>query len=262
MNNKRQFEDPRTVLKRHGLKPKHSWGQNFLISERAVKAITDACVDEPGRLIIEIGAGLGTLTSSLLDAGGHVIAVERDRDMCQVLRAEFKDHKHFSLHEADAAKFDYASQLADGGVIVGNLPYQITGLLIRKVLETGPLLHRAVLMMQQEVADRIVAEPGDKSRGALSVIVQARCKTSIVHRLAPGAFHPPPKVRSAVVMLEPLKATVFDPKLEDTFDRVVKAAFSSRRKTLRNSLASGGLGSSEEVVKILYCRISISLTNF
>ncbi|MCP4679058.1 MAG: ribosomal RNA small subunit methyltransferase A [Deltaproteobacteria bacterium] len=247
------FEDPRTVLKRHGLRPKRSWGQNFLVSPRAVNTISKACVDKPGRHVIEIGAGLGTLTSALLSLGGRVTAIERDREMCAVLRSDFGGRDGFFLAEADAKKFDYTSCLAEEhGVIAGNLPYQLTGQLIRNVMDVGPSLIRAVLMVQEEVANRLVATPGGKERGALSVIVQARYKPRILLRLQPTAFHPKPKVRSSVVEFEPRSDTVFSEDLQQAvFDRVVKAAFSSRRKTLRNALAAGGLGAAEEMGRIL-----------
>ncbi|MCP4606792.1 MAG: ribosomal RNA small subunit methyltransferase A [Proteobacteria bacterium] len=248
-----RFEDPRVLLKRYNLRPKRSWGQNFLVSERAVRTIAEACVDKSGRTVIEIGAGLGTLTKALLNMGGHVIAVERDREMCEVLRSEFGDQTEFELIEADAKKLDYAAYLhGELGVVAGNLPYQLTGPLLRKVMEIGPSLKRAVLMIQQEVADRLVATESDKARGALSVIIQARCQTRTLLKLSEKAFHPRPRVRSSVVMLEPRDDLLFGEGLKhDTFDRVVKAAFSSRRKTLRNALVSGGMGSVKQVEEIL-----------
>jgi 16S rRNA (adenine1518-N6/adenine1519-N6)-dimethyltransferase len=248
-----RFEDPRTVLKRHGLSPKHSWGQNFLVSGRAIAIIASACVDQPGRRIIEIGAGLGTLTGAILDVGGRITAVERDREMCAVLREEFGGNADFDLVEADAATFDYVSFLStQPSVIVGNLPYQLTGRLLRILLENSRYFLRAVLMVQEEVANRIVARKNDKARGALSVNAQARCHAKIIHRLGPTAFHPKPKVRSAVVVFEPLDQPLFsDGKEEADFETVVKAAFSCRRKIVRNALSIGGLGSHDRVTQLL-----------
>jgi 16S rRNA (adenine1518-N6/adenine1519-N6)-dimethyltransferase len=248
-----RFEDPRTVLKRHGLSPKHSWGQNFLVSGRAIAVIARACVDQPERRIIEIGAGLGTLTGAILDLGGWVTAVERDREMCAVLREEFGGVAGFDLVEADAATFDYVSFLSkQPSVIVGNLPYQLTGRLLRSMLECSRHFLRAVLMVQEEVANRIVARKNDKARGRLSVNAQARCRSKIIHRLGPSAFHPKPKVRSAVVVLEPLERPLFNQgKEEADFETVVKAAFSCRRKTVRNALSIGGLGSHDRVTELL-----------
>ena len=232
------FEDPRAVLGRHGLRPKRSWGQNFLISERAVRVIADECVDAPGRLVVEIGAGLGTLTRVLLERGARVVAVERDREMCEVLRRELGGYGGFTLEEADAKRFDYAGVLgADGGVVTGNLPYQLTGQL---------------LMVQREVGERLLAGCGDRARGALTVMAGARFEASKILGLPPTAFVPRPKVRSTVIALRSRGRGAAGAGIDlAVFDRVVKAAFSVRRKTLRNSLVAGGLGAQREVDALL-----------
>jgi len=248
----KSFQDPRTLLKRYGLYAKKSWGQNFLVSERAVSKIADLCVDKPARKIIEIGAGLGTLTQTLLLRGGNVIAIERDKDMCEVLVSEFSENKHFKLIEADAATFDYAECMGNQpGIVAGNLPYQITGRILRRVLETEMPLLKAVFMVQEEVANRLVATPGEKARGALSVMTDGRCKVKIVLRLSPTAFVPRPKVRSAVVEFVPRETPMFKGLKQEFFDKTVKAAFSSRRKTIRNSLIASGYCSAAEAEKIL-----------
>lgn len=255
MSDTNSFENPRAVLKRHGMRPKRSWGQNFLVSSKAVAVIADACleacpVDAP---VVEIGAGVGTLTAVLLARGARVTAIERDRDMCEVLRVELGAHDRFSLLEADAASVDYASFFQhEKGAVVGNLPYQLTGRLIRLVVATAPCIHRGVLMVQQEVAERLSAAPGEKARGALSAIVQARFDVRIIHRLKPTAFFPPPKVRSAVVSFSPRESTVFERGISpDAYDAMVNAAFTGRRKTLRNSLLSAGMGAAAEVESLL-----------
>lgn len=240
------FEDPRTVLKRHGLVPKKSFGQNFLVSSRAVGVIARACVDEPGRVVIEIGPGVGTLTHALLGLGATVVAVERDRDMCALLRAEHPDLEELKLVEADAASYDYRAAIAQRpAVIAGNLPYHITGLILRQILGMESGLLRAVFMVQKEVADRLLAAPSTKDRGALSVLAQASFQVTKLLTLPPGAFHPPPKVHSAVVRLVPLATPVFAPLPFSAFESAVKAAFSARRKTLRNSLATAGVATPE-----------------
>jgi len=247
------IEDPRRVLKRYGLKPKYTWGQNFLISRGAIEKIARACVDKPGRKVIEIGAGLGTLTSAILQLGGRVIAVERDREMCRVLRSEFEHLANFALEEADAKKYDYQTALSDEpGVIAGNLPYQLTGPIIRRITDIDAPMIRAVIMVQREVAERILAGPGEKGRSAFSVMVQARVTPKIIHRLSPSAFHPKPKVDSAVLSLEPLRQSIFDGDVpRKVFDRVVKAAFSSRRKTIKNSMLSSQLAPREHIEDML-----------
>ncbi len=241
------FENPRTVLKRHGMRPKRSWGQNFLVSEKAIRTVAEQChlsKNDRALPIVEIGAGVGTLTRALLKLGSPVIAIERDRDMCRILLEEFKEELNFQLIEADAQKVDYAALFQDGrGVLTGNLPYQLTGRLIRTTVNTYRYMTKAVIMVQKEVADRLVAGPGDSARGALSAIVQSRFEVKSVLTLKPTAFYPPPAVRSSVLRFLPKGETFFGEELsEEHFDKVVNAAFSSRRKTVRNSLISSGIG--------------------
>jgi 16S rRNA (adenine1518-N6/adenine1519-N6)-dimethyltransferase len=255
MNDKREvcFEDPRSALKRHGLQPKHSWGQNFLVSPKAVLVIADACLEVSSPKVVEIGAGLGTLTSVLLQKGLEVIAVERDRDMCNVLRADLSSNPNFTLIEEDAAKVDFAELFVNQkGVIAGNLPYQITGRLLRSMVESYERLVRAVLMVQEEVANRLIAPPKTSARGALSVIVQSRFSVKVAIRLKPTAFHPAPKVRSAVLTFDPLPKPLFsESTTSEQFDRLVNAAFCSRRKTIRNSLATSSLNLSTSTAESL-----------
>lgn len=257
------FEDPRTVLRRHGMRPKRSWGQNFLVSEKAVRMIAEHCrppENEKAPPIVEIGAGVGTLTKALLGLGGAVIAIERDRDMCRALRKEFEEEPRFRLIEGDAQRIDYAVLFREApGVLTGNLPYQLTGRLIRTAVDNSRHVTRAVIMVQKEVADRICAGPGESARGALSAIVQSRFEIRSILTLKPTAFHPPPAVRSSVLLLVPKIQPLFDEGLSaEMFDKVVNAAFSSRRKTLRNSLLSSGMGWTPSDVESLLSRSGIN----
>jgi len=239
------FMDPRAVLKRHGLRAKRSWGQNFLVSAGAVERIARLCVDRRGRHVVEIGAGLGTLTNALLDLGGRVTAVERDRDLCRVLNSEFEQSDMLTIEEKDAATFDYRRCLGDApGVIAGNLPYRITGPILRRVMEPRIPLVRAVFMLQLEVATRLKAGTDDRERGALTVMTDARFTLRIVMRLSPTAFYPKPKVHSAVVDLTPREEPLFGNIDPERFDMTVKSAFHNRRKMIRNSLIASGIGSS------------------
>jgi 16S rRNA (adenine1518-N6/adenine1519-N6)-dimethyltransferase len=246
-----RFEHPRTVLVRHGLNAKKSWGQNFLVSEKAVRTIAAECTEAPSE-ILEIGGGLGTLTQALLHfCEKNVTVVERDRDMCRVLSNEFSANPAFQLIEGDAATFDYEDWLhTTGGIIAGNLPYQITGAILKQVMLARASLKKAVFMVQKEVADRLCAPVSDSNRGALTVMVQARCHIRTVLRLKPTAFFPPPKVRSAVISLVPTGDTLPPDMAGESFDRVVKAAFATRRKTIRNSLG-GALCSKEDAEIVL-----------
>lgn len=232
-----EHEDPRRVLARHGLAPKRSFSQNFLVSREAVEKIAEATVSRDVRNVVELGPGAGTLTTALLRLGAHVVAVERDRDMIGVLRAELADVPDFEVVEGDAAKIDLRSLRARIGApyaIAGNLPYAITGEILRHLVESADAFSHAVVMIQKEVRDRLLAGPGDSDYGALTVFVSARMSITSVTIVRKGAFHPPPKVDSAVVRLEPLAV----PRAVETpeFRAVVRAAFSQRRKMLRKAL--------------------------
>lgn len=229
------FVDPRTVLARHGLRPKHSFGQNFLVAEAVVEKIAALCTPEQNLRVIEIGAGLGTLTSALLDRGAHVVAIERDRDLLPVLREELVSDR-LELIEADAARIDLPALLANQrGVVAGNLPYQITGRLLEMTVPVAPLIARAVFMVQKEVADRLAAQPATEAYGQPSVFVQASFRVERALIVRAGCFHPAPRVDSAVVVLHPLPT----PRAVETeaFRNVVHAAFGARRKTLKNAIA-------------------------
>ena len=165
------------------------------------------------------------------------MAVELDRDMVAVLRAELGTHEHLEIREGDAAQLDltaYSKVCGAKLVITGNLPYQATGAILRQVLRHREALVGAVLMVQREVRDRLVAEPGTKEYGALTVFVRAGFEIETICRLRPGSFYPPPQVDSAVVRLLPRSVPLAEET--STFRAVVRGAFQMRRKTLRNSL--------------------------
>lgn len=231
-------EDPRAALRRHGLSPKAAFSQNFLVSSHAVRTIVAATAPVAGELVVELGAGLGTLTAALLDAGARVVAIERDPDMIHVLTADLVP-KGLVLKPGDAANVDYAAlRDAEGDgrpvCVVGNLPYAITGAILRNLVGSREHISRAVVMVQREVRDRLIAAPGSAEYGALTVFTTAAFGVHTVLKLPPSAFHPPPRVHSAVVGLDVLPV----PRAEETpaFRTVVKAAFEQRRKTLRNAL--------------------------
>jgi 16S rRNA (adenine1518-N6/adenine1519-N6)-dimethyltransferase len=234
--------DPRTLLRDAGLQPKKSFGQNFLVAEPIADAIARACVPdaEVGRArVVEIGAGTGALTHRLAARASHVVAIERDRDLVPLL-VRALEGTGAEVVEGDAQAVDIAALLgppAEGAtrVLCGNLPYSITGALLRRAVENASSVDRAVFMVQDEVARRLTATPGGKEWGALTVFVQAAFAARRVLRAPPGAFHPAPEVTSAVVALLPLRP----PRAEETpaFRALVRAAFEMRRKTLRNAWA-------------------------
>jgi 16S rRNA (adenine1518-N6/adenine1519-N6)-dimethyltransferase len=236
--------DPRTVLRAAGLRPKKLFGQNFLVAEPIARAIASACVrdDEVGRArVVEIGAGTGALTRLLAPRAASLTAIERDRELVPLLNEEFRDGPEgVRVMEADAREADVAALLgperADSPrVLCGNLPYAITGLLLRLAVDHAGEVDRVVFMVQDEVAQRLLASPGTKDWAALTVFVHAAFAVRRVLRAPPGAFHPPPAVSSAVVELSPLRPRR---ALETgAFRAVVRAAFQARRKTLRNAWA-------------------------
>jgi 16S rRNA (adenine1518-N6/adenine1519-N6)-dimethyltransferase len=232
--------DARDLLRKYDLLPKRSFSQNFLIQPHAIAQIADATA-ALGHQVVELGPGLGALTYALLERGCHVLGVELDRDMVRVLRAELSDQERLELRHADAAKVDlgqYSSACGSKLVVTGNLPYQATGAILRRVIAHRGVLHGAVMMVQREVRDRLVAEPGTKQYGALTVFTRAAFEIETVCRLRPGSFYPAPKVDSAVVRLLPRKIPLAEET--ETFQSVVRAAFQMRRKTLRNALRALG----------------------
>lgn len=247
-------ESPGEVLRRHGLAPRKSWGQNFLHAREVLAEITAAADARPGHTIIEIGAGLGTLTAYLLAAPARVEAIERDRDLCEVLRAELGSEPNFVLHEADAVRFDYSAvaqaRIAAGEqppTIVGNLPYQLTGALLFALLEHNDSTGPWVVMVQLEVADRLCAEPGSKRYGGATAALSRLRTISRVCRVNRGCFLPAPRVDSAVIRFDPLpepRGQVTDPQ---GYLTLVRTCFQRRRKTLANALA--GVATREQALR-------------
>lgn len=233
--------EARELLRRYGLFAKKSWGQNFLIDERAYSAIVAACGLTAGELAVEVGAGLGTLTSRLLQTGASVVAIERERDMCEVLGRELGTHRRFRLREENALHTDYAA--LGGGrplVIVGNLPYHITAPLLFTFLAARAAVRRIVIMVQREVAARILAPADTEDYSALSAQVQLLAAVRRVCHVGRSGFLPAPRVDSTVVLLEPFPNSGTAVPVLDSgcYSQVVRAAFGQRRKTLRNALAS------------------------
>jgi 16S rRNA (adenine1518-N6/adenine1519-N6)-dimethyltransferase len=233
----------RELLREAGLRPKKSFGQNFLVAAHVARAIADACVrdDERGRArVVELGAGTGALTSLLVERAAHVDAIERDRDLVPILTSAFAeaiDRGALAIHEGDAQSVAIEPLLGDAPprILCGNLPYQITGRLLQRAVEHAHVVDRAVFMVQLEVADRLLASPGSKDYGALTVFVRAAFDVRRVMNVGKGSFHPPPDVTSAVVELTALRP----PRAEETpaFRALVRGAFEMRRKTLRNAWA-------------------------
>ena len=224
-----------------GHAPRKRYGQHFLHDRGVIAKIVAAVDPQSGDAIVEIGPGTGALTAPLLDRVARLEAVEIDRDLAARLEAE---HPRLALHRGDVLRFDFA-RLPDRLRVVGNLPYNVSTPLLFRLVEVADRLRDAHLMLQKEVVDRMVAAPSTSEYGRLSVMLQYRFEMRKLFDVKPGAFRPPPKVDSAVVRLVPKPAAALVARDRAALARVVTAAFTKRRKTLRNALAGvvdeGGL---------------------
>ena len=234
------FVHPSRLLATFGGRARKRFGQNFLASPAVVERIVEAAVDEVGGAVLEVGPGLGVLTGGLLAAGAKVIAVEIDRDLVAFLRKRFEGEPGLHLVEGDAAELNWGTLLSGAGwVCAANLPYNVGTGLVTEMLRHPERFKRLVVMLQEEVAKRILALPGDRHRGSLSVYCQARATVSRVVRVPPGAFHPPPKVKSAVIRLDLHGVDPVRGDRWDVMEKVVRIGFSAPRKMVRKSLSTG-----------------------
>jgi 16S rRNA (adenine1518-N6/adenine1519-N6)-dimethyltransferase len=238
--------NPRNLLDSYGITPKKSLGQNFLHDPNALDKIVRAAGLKPEDIVLEIGPGTGALTEWLADIARRVIAVELDDRLIPLLEHRFRDRDNVRLVHADILDVDLDLHIRpeEDYCVIANLPYYITSAILRYLLERAHRPNRLVVMVQEEVADRIVAAPGDMS--LLAVSVQYYGKPQVVTRLSPAVFWPRPDVVSALVRIDTYGADrpVAVPD-ETTFFRMVRAGFSQKRKQLRNALA-GGLGIDKE----------------
>lgn len=226
------------VLKRHGLRADKRLGQNFLQDPFALAAIASAAEIQPTDTVLEIGPGLGSLTRYLAVSAKQVIAVELDYDLLIPLKAVLAPYKNVRVVHGDILKLSPQELVAEKDYIVAaNIPYYITSAVIRHLLESDPKPRRIVLTVQKEVAERICAKPGDMSLLALSVQVYGNPR--IAARIPASAFFPEPKVDSAVLSVDIYPAPLIKADLLEYFFKMIKAGFSQKRKTLRNSLSSG-----------------------
>lgn len=210
------------------------FGQNFLVSPGVVAKIVEAIHPQAGDTLVEIGPGLGALTEPLLARLEHLHVVEIDRDLIARLRERFPPER-LTIHEGDALQFDF-SVLGIGLRVVGNLPYNISTPLLFHLAACADGVRDMHFMLQREVVDRMVAPPGGSEYGRLSVMLQYRFEMERLFLVPSGAFNPAPKVESAVVRLVPRPRQVLAAVDENLLEEVVKAAFSQRRKMLRNTL--------------------------
>jgi 16S rRNA (adenine1518-N6/adenine1519-N6)-dimethyltransferase len=210
------------------------FGQNFLVSPGVIRNIVEAIAPQRGDRVVEIGPGLGALTEPLLARLDHLHVVEIDRDLIARLKDRFPPER-LSIHEGDALEFDF-EEIGAPLRIVGNLPYNISTPLLFHLAGYAAQVRDMHFMLQKEVVDRMVADPGTADYGRLSVMLQYRFDMERLFVVPPGAFNPAPKVDSAIVRLIPKPAAALAANDEALLEEVVKAAFAQRRKMLRNTL--------------------------
>jgi 16S rRNA (adenine1518-N6/adenine1519-N6)-dimethyltransferase len=218
-------------------RPRKRFGQHFLHDPAVVARIIAALAPRPGDRILEIGPGTGVLTEALLGAVPALDAVEIDRDLARLLEARLGP-RGLRLRRMDALALDVASLGAPPGAlrVVGNLPYNVSTPLLFHLLEARAAIRDMHFMLQREVVARLAAGPGGRDYGRLGVMVQVHCRVEPLFRVGPGAFKPPPRVESAVVRLVPREQALVPEADLPALERIVRAAFGMRRKTLRNAL--------------------------
>lgn len=226
------------LLRAHGLTPRKGLGQNFLVDQNALRKLVEAAEIPPDAVVLEIGAGAGSLTVWLAAAARRVVAVELDASLIPLLRETLSGLDNVTLIHGDILALRVEDWIQEEGyLVVANIPYYITSAIIRHLLESRPRPARLVLTMQREVAERICAGPGEMSLLALSVQVYG--KPQPVLRIPAGAFYPPPQVDSVSLRVDLYPQPLIPPDLLDDFFRLAKAGFAQKRKTLRNSLSAG-----------------------
>lgn len=257
----------RYIMKKYGISANKSLGQNFLINENVVNSIVDSSDISKSDLVIEIGPGLGTLTESLLENAGKVIAIELDNRMIKILNERFFMYNNFEVINEDVLKVDLAELIKKekrennltSAKIVANLPYYITTPIIMKLLEEELDIESITVMIQKEVADRLIAIPGDKVSGAITYSVYYYAESESIMIVENNSFIPEPEVQSEVIKLKIRKTPVIELKDKELFFKLIKASFMQRRKTLMNALVNGGMFKNKEQAKQAFEEIGLDM---
>ncbi|MFT5359882.1 MAG: 16S rRNA (adenine1518-N6/adenine1519-N6)-dimethyltransferase [Candidatus Paceibacteria bacterium] len=227
------------------MRAKKSLGQNFLKSGQALKAIVDAGHIKSDDLVLEVGPGKGALTSKLLEVSGEVLAVETDEDLIPILEEKFSNIKNFKLLHQDILDFDEST--LGKYKLIANIPYYITGEILRKFLGSSNQPETIVLLLQKEVVDRIMARDGKES--ILSISIKAYGTPKYIKKVPAKAFSPAPKIDSAILSISKISKDTFVEVSEEQFFKVVKTGFAHKRKQLINNLET--LSSKEDLLKVL-----------
>ncbi|MBU3810716.1 MAG: 16S rRNA (adenine(1518)-N(6)/adenine(1519)-N(6))-dimethyltransferase RsmA [Candidatus Niameybacter stercoravium] len=248
-------EGTKAVLNRYPFVFQKKFGQNFLIDPHVLDKIINAAEITKEDCVIEIGPGIGSVTQALIDNAGKVISIEIDDQLIPILTEQFGECENFRLIHKDVLKVDLHKLIAEESPnrrikVVANLPYYITTPIIMMLLEHNLPIESITVMVQKEVADRMASGPGSKQYGAITVAMKYYCDTYLVANVPQNCFMPRPNVDSAVIKLTLHQEPIVDIDNEEQLLKIIKAAFSQRRKTLLNTLASNGnLGLSKEEIK-------------
>ena len=254
------LEETNFILKKYKVRANKGLGQNFLINQEVVEKIVECSNIGKEDLVIEIGPGLGTLTKYLLEKAGKVISIELDEKMIEILKDRFSLYSNFELINQDVLKVNLNEIIKNvkkqsnikNAKIVANLPYYITTPIIMKLLEEKLDLESITVMIQKEVADRLIEIPGGKDTGAITYSVYYYANSNEILEVEPNSFIPEPEVVSKVIKLNIRKEPPIQVKDKDLMFKIIKCAFMQRRKTLLNSLTNSGIfKSKEEGIQIL-----------
>lgn len=246
----------RDVLSRHGFSFSKGLGQNFLINPTVCPRMAEMGNAQPGWGMIEIGAGVGVLTAELAQRADKVVCIEIDSRLLPILDETLAEYNNIKIVNQDVLKVDLHKLIAEEFpnipvAVCANLPYYITSPIIMKLLESRLPISSLTVMVQKEAAQRICAMPGSREVGAVSIAVRYYCEPKVLFQVSRGSFMPAPDVDSTVIRLDIRKQPTVDVKREEDFFRVVKAAFSQRRKTLSNTLSSGLSMNKTQIAELL-----------
>lgn len=252
------YNETKSILKKYNITANKKLGQNFLIQDEIVQDIIQASNVNKNDLIIEIGPGLGTLTKELLQSAGKVICIEIDTRMIQILNDRFKIYNNFELINKDVLKVNLKNLIKQeqkdnilNVKIVANLPYYITTPIIMKLLEEKLEIDNITVMVQKEVADRLVDVPGGKNSGAITYAINYYTKPEKIIDVPNTSFLPIPEVNSSVIKLKVLQKPSVQVQDEKLLFKIIKTAFMQKRKTLLNGLTNGGIGKKNSIEEML-----------
>ena len=260
-------EETRYIMKKYGINANKNLGQNFLINNEVVDNIIQSSEISKEDLIIEIGPGLGTLTKGLLEKAGKVIAIELDERMIKILKERFFMYDNFELINKDVLKVDLAELIRNVKLdenikkakIVANLPYYITTPIIMKLLEEELDIESITVMIQKEVADRLIAIPGEPCSGAITYSVYYYAESEKIMIVSNNSFIPEPEVQSEVIKLKIRKKPLVNLEDKELFFKIIKVSFMQRRKTLINALVNGGILKDKIVAKDIFNKLGFDI---